>query len=158
MKDSVELRSTLDKGEGVFSMQPFECGDVVMIGVIQDVLAENHSHASQVGENEFVFHAGLITKVNHSCSPNCGIKVNKSGGHDFIAMTDINVGQEITFDYAMRNYDIDFFPDECMCGSHKCRKQVSGWKDLSIEKKKEYKRFSAPYLFELDVRNCLEAV
>ena len=46
----------------------------------------------------------LITKVNHSCEPNCGIRLNASGAHDFVARQPITAGQEITFDYAMRNY------------------------------------------------------
>jgi len=32
-------------------------------------------------------------------------------------MKDISVNEEITFDYAMRNYTIDHFPQQCMCGS-----------------------------------------
>ena len=55
-----------------------------MVGVIKEALNGNHSHASQIGENEYVLHAGLITKVNHSCDPNCGIRVNETGAHDFV--------------------------------------------------------------------------
>ena len=57
-----------------------------MVGVIEKVLDQNDFHASQVDENKHVRHAGLISKVNHSCNPNCGIKVNQDGGHDFVAM------------------------------------------------------------------------
>ena len=56
----------------------------------------------KIGLNTYVFHAGYISKVNHSCDPNCGIKVNETGAHDFVARKDIEVGEEITFDYAMR--------------------------------------------------------
>ncbi len=153
-----ELRETSEKGEGVFATKSFKVGDIVMIGVIEKMLNGNHSHASQIGENEYGLHAGLITKVNHSCGPNCGISVNATGAHDYVTIKDISVNEEITFDYAMRNYRIDYFPVKCMCGSIKCRGKVTGWQDLSNEKKKEYEGFVAPYLLELDEANYLQDV
>ena len=60
---------------------------------------------------------GLIAKVNHSCEPNCGIHLNASGAHDFVARQPITAGQEITFDYAMRNYTVEHFAAHCQCGS-----------------------------------------
>ena len=122
-----------------------------MIGSIQeDNVESNHSHASQVGERRFVLHAGLISKVNHSCLPNCGIKVNGGGGHDFVAMRTIAEGEEITFDYAMRNHRIEYFPDKCRCGSERCRGSITGWKDLPDSYKLDYEGFVAPYLLEMD--------
>ena len=81
MKTGCELRETSEKGEGIFATKSFKVGDIVMVGVIKEVLNGNHSHASQIGENKFVVHDGLITKVNHSCDPNCGIRVNETGGY-----------------------------------------------------------------------------
>ncbi len=158
MKDGFELRKSSGKGEGIFATQLFKVGDIVMVGVIKGVLNGNHSHASQIGDNKYVLHAGLMTKVNHSCDPNCGIRVNETGAHDFVAIKDIRVNKEITFDYAMRNYTIDYFPNKCMCGSKGCRGKITGWKDLPDEKKKEYKGFAAPYLLELDVKHSCENV
>ena len=109
MKTGFELRGTSEKGEGIFATKSFKVGDIVMVGVIKEALNRNHSHASQIGENEYVLHAGLISKVNHSCDPNCGIRVNETDAHDFVAMRNICVNEEITFDYAMRNYGVDYF-------------------------------------------------
>ncbi len=158
MKDGFELRKSSGMGEGIFATKVFKAGDIVMVGVIEKTLNGNHSHASQIGENEYVLHAGLITKVNHSCEPNCGIRVNETSAHDYIAIKKIEVNEEITFDYAMRNYIIDYFPKKCMCGSKICRGRITGWKDLSDEKKKEYKGFAVPYLFELEAKNSHEVV
>ncbi len=158
MNDGFELRKSFGKGEGIFATKSFKIGDIVMVGRIKEKLTENHSHASQVGEHEYVFHAGLITKTNHSCGPNCGVRANEAGAHDFVAMHDINVNEEITFDYAMRNYIVDYFPKECMCGSKQCRGRVTGWKDLADEKKKEYEGFVALYLLDLDIKNSCEKV
>jgi len=145
-----ELRETPEKGEGIFATKSFKLGDIVMVGVIEKKLDGNHSHASQVGKHKYVLHGGLITKVNHSCGPNCGISVNATGAHDYVAIKDISIDEEITFDYAMRNYKINYFPVKCMCGSINCRGEVTGWQGLSNEKKKEYEGIAAPYLLELD--------
>jgi hypothetical protein len=158
MEDRFELREISGKGIGVFATKSFKVGDIVMIGVIKEVLKGNNSHSSQIGGNEYVLHAGLISKVNHSCDPNCGIRVNETGAHDFVAMVEIGVNEEITFDYVMRNYTIDFFPKQCMCGSKKCRVRITGWKDLPDEKKKEYEGFVAPYLLDLDAKNSRDKV
>jgi len=153
MKDGFELRGTEGRGEGIFAMRSFKTREIVMVGIIEKELEGNHSHASQIGENKYVLHAGSISKVNHSCDPNCGISVNKTGAHDFIAMRDIEANDEITFDYAMRNYGVNYFPKQCMCGSKICRGKITGWKDLPDERKKIYEGFVAPYLLELDVKS-----
>ncbi len=158
MRDGFELRDSSGKGEGVFATKPFEVGDIVIVGVIKEVLNGNNSHASQIGANEYVLHAGLISKVNHSCAPNCGIRLNETGAHDFVAIKDISVNEEITSDYAMRNYLIDHFPKKCMCGSKRCRGRITGWKDLPDQEKKEYEGFVAPYLLELDAKHSCEKV
>ena len=145
-----ELKATPGRGEGVFSTKSFSIGEIVMVGVIEMELKANHSHASQVSALRHVQHGGLISKVNHSCSPSCGISVNASGAHDFIAFSSIEKGEEITFDYAMRNYSIKFFSNPCLCGESECRKSVNGWKGLSSTKKLEYNGFIAPYLLEMD--------
>ncbi len=153
-----ELRETSEKGEGIYATQTFKVGDTVMVGVIKEVLTRNHSHASQIDEHTHVLHDGLISKVNHCCEPNCGIHVNETGAHDFVAMRDIGINEEATFDYAMRNYSIDHFPKICMCGAKKCRGKITGWKDLPNEQKAAYKGFVAPYLLEIDEKKTLRSV
>jgi len=90
------------------------------------------------------------SKVNHSCGPNCGIRVNETGAHDFVAFRDIRAGEELTFDYAMRNYSVDHFPPRCMCGAPQCRGKITGYKSLPEETPKAYEGFVAPYLLEID--------
>jgi len=148
----IELRAVPMKGDGVFATRPFTSGDTVLVGHIEKRLSRNHSHASQIGEHEFVFHGGLISKFNHSCEPNCGIRLNASGGHDFIAMRDIKAEEEATFDYAMRNNKIDHFPARCTCGEKACRGSVTGWQDLPQIRKDQYAGFVAPYLIEMDAK------
>jgi hypothetical protein len=154
--DGYELQRTDAKGEGVFATRPFQVGETVMVGVIDRELDRNHSHASQVSEKRFVLHGGLITKVNHSCEPNCGVHLNASGAHDFVARLPITAGQEITFDYAMRNYSVEHFAIHCRCGSTRCRDRITGWRDLSAERKADYRGFVAPYLTDIDDQRATE--
>ncbi len=152
MENNYELRKSFEKGEGVFATRAFKAGEIVMRGIIKEILPENDSHATQIGKNTFVRYEGLIPKVNHSCDPNCGIHVNETKGHDFVAIHDISVDDEITFDYAMRNYTVDFFPYDCGCGSEKCRGRITGWKELPKEIREKYKGFVAPYLLEFNFK------
>lgn len=151
MNIGYELLESTGKGEGIFATKCFVRGDIVMIGIIEeDDIDKNHSHASQMGEFRYALHGGSISKVNHSCSPNCGVKLNATGAHDFVAMHAIEVGDEITFDYAMRNYVVEYFPFKCCCGTKNCRGSITGWKNLPESFKAKYAGFVAPYLIELD--------
>jgi hypothetical protein len=145
-----ELRTTKRKGDGVFATRPFQVGETVVVGTIARRLSSNTRNASQVSLNEFVLLGGLGSKVNHSCDPNCGVRVNESGAYDLIALRDFATAEEITFDYAMRNYSVEHFPIRCLCGSQICRGSITGWKDLPLARKEAYRGFVAPYLLELD--------
>ncbi|VFN07818.1 MAG: hypothetical protein BECKG1743E_GA0114224_113062 [Candidatus Kentron sp. G] len=67
-----------------------------------------------------------------------------------IARKAITAGEELTTDYAMRNYRIEHFPERCLCGASNCRGRITGWKDLPEKRKQEYAGFFVPYLLELD--------
>lgn len=154
MKTGYELQDCEETGQGIFATKRFHKDEVVMMGIIEHYdIDENHSHASQIGEYRYAMHAGNISKVNHSCNPNCGVQLNATGAHDFVAMTMIEVGDEITFDYAMRNYAIAYFPDRCCCGESNCRGSITGWQDLPESVKKKYAGYVAPYLLEIDRRS-----
>ena len=120
-----------------------------MSGKVLESDIENHSHASQVGVGKFILYSGLFPKVNHSCDPNCGIRVNSAGAHECVAFRDIGPEEELTYDYAMRNYTVDYFPSKCCCGASICRGSIKGWKNLPDERKGAYKGFVAPYLLEI---------
>ena len=141
----VELSTTAEKGDGIFATRPFMADETVMVGVVEKVLSGNSVHASQIGENTFVLFGGLISKMNHSCDPNCGIRLNETGGHDYIAVRAINANEELTLDYAMRNYTVEYCPP-CRCGTLNCRGRITGWKDLLPERKQAYAGYIAPYL------------
>lgn len=64
-------------------------------------------------------------------------------------MRDIPIGEEITFDYAMLDNEIDdSYNFECKCGSSECRGIITGqdWKNKTLQKK--YGKYFAAYLQE----------
>jgi SET domain-containing protein len=138
------------KGGGVRATREFQVGETVMIGELEGEVERNDSHATQISRTKWARHRGFGPLVNHSCDPNCGVAVNETGACDFIARALISTGEEITFDYAMRNYSIEHFPDGCLCGAVDCRGSVTGWKDLPDERKADYEGSVAPYLLEID--------
>lgn len=117
-EEGVTLRCTADgTGDGVLTTRSFVAGETVMVGCLVVALKENDSHATQVGPGRWARHGGLGPKVNHSCDPNCGVRLNDEQAFDVVARQQIDAGQELTFDYAMRNFTIDHFPSVCLCGA-----------------------------------------
>lgn len=78
--------------------------------------------------------------INHSCSPNVGM----CGDREFVAMREIEVGEELTIDYAMID-DSDYVMD-CMCGSINCRKKITGRDWILHELHYKYKGYYSDYL------------
>ncbi|MES1194059.1 MAG: SET domain-containing protein-lysine N-methyltransferase [Solirubrobacterales bacterium] len=134
----------------MLATRDFAAGDTVMVGFLVGPLTGNDSHATQVGPARWARHGGLGPMVNHSCEPNCGVRLNAGKAFDFVARWPIAAGQELTFDYAMRNFTIDHFPTVCLCGAEWCRISVTGWKDLPAARKADYGELVAPYLREMD--------
>lgn len=63
--------------------------------------------------------------VNHSCNPNAGWK----GQIFLMAMSDIQPGEEITYDYAMVMHSnpqsASYWTMRCLCGSILCRRDIA---------------------------------
>jgi len=78
--------------------------------------------------------------INHSCKPNTGF----SNQVALVAIEDIEVGKEITFDYAFTESFMESF--DCNCGEDVCRRKVTqdDWQRRDIRDK--YLEFFSPYL------------
>jgi hypothetical protein len=76
--------------------------------------------------------------MNHSCDANCFCPATGKDGdrllYDAFAIKDIEVGDEITADYATFDYECDGHEIEvCGCISANCRGSMRGFKNLSLE-------------------------
>ena len=60
--------------------------------------------------------------MNHSCDPNIWM----SDAFTLSARRRIEPGEELTADYALWLYDVDWVLDPCRCGSPLCRGRVTG--------------------------------
>ena len=79
--------------------------------------------------------------VNHSCCPNAGL----SGQIALVAMREIRIGEEVTYDYAMSDgSSYDEF--KCGCGSENCRISISGYDWQNPELWVRYEGHFSPYL------------
>ena len=79
--------------------------------------------------------------INHSCEPNCGMR----NATTIVAMRDIAVGEELTFDYAMSDAS-DYDEFDCNCRTSLCRGRVRA-DDWQLETlRHRYKGFFSPYI------------
>jgi len=82
----------------------------------------------------------VVIYINHSCEPNIGM----DGQINYVAMRDIEAGEELCLDYAMAmttDYKL-----ECNCGEENCRGIITGndWKSIDLQQK--YKNYFAWFI------------
>jgi len=95
----------------------------------RDALPEDvRKLAFQYNDKFVVVHDGSQF-MNHSCSPNTWWTAD----NELSALKDISIGEEITYDYSTADIGDWIAPWECHCGSHDCRKTISG-KDILNKK------------------------
>lgn len=142
------------EGRGLFAKEPIPRGEIVAIkgGYIFDTatlkeiegrlgpaeipVADGfHIGPVEAGERE-----GAMLFTNHSCDPNIGVQ----GQIVFVAMRDIEAGEELTHDWATT--DDDTYRMECRCGADGCRGTVTGqdWRRKDLQEK--YRGFFSWYL------------
>jgi uncharacterized protein len=149
----VTLRPLSAKGRTVTCTSKIERGEVVAILGGQLI---SLSHALTMSEDDkaqciqieddHVLWIAQYTQstadwINHSCSPNLGL----SGQVTLVAMRDIEVGEEVCYDYAMSDgSSIDEF--ECLCGGAACRGKISGqdWQRPDLQHR--YAGYFSPYI------------
>ncbi|RYD18580.1 MAG: SET domain-containing protein [Verrucomicrobiaceae bacterium] len=155
-----EVRGSEIHGRGVYATTfiPKETKVIEYVGELIDKTTSEkrgvsqHEHARQTGDAA-VYIFTLSRKydldgnvpwntarlINHSCAPNCEAWMD--GRKIFIhSLTDINPGDELTFDYG---FDVDCYEDHpCRCGKKECIGYIvsrSQWDDLAkrLETKKK---------------------
>ena len=79
--------------------------------------------------------------LNHSCEANVGV----CGEIRFVALKNIQIGEELTIDYAMAEANNTFRLD-CNCGKKTCRKLITGkdWQNKSLQQK--YKGYFSRFI------------
>jgi hypothetical protein len=75
--------------------------------------------------------------INHSCDPNTAVYIDKHRRAVLRALRDINIGEEIAYDYSPLMHNEDWTM-KCKCGSADCRGIIREFKFLPVKKKQEY--------------------
>jgi SET domain-containing protein len=140
------------RGHGSFAIEPISAGEVVAAfgGWVVDrqqlvrASADRQARSIQIEDDLYLMSGDEPEPgdmVNHSCDPTCGL----AGQIVVVALRDVRVGEELTFDYAM----CDGYPEvlfRCECGSQRCRGEVTGddWRRPDLQQR--YRRHFSPYL------------
>jgi hypothetical protein len=154
LSEKVTIKESERHCKGIFAIQPIKANEIAFIKGGHILKREQLYSSGTINsyypiDDRYFLGAmceddedGTKLYINHSCNPNCGIR----GEITFVAIRDIDSGEELTIDYAfVDNEDYSF---HCNCGSSCCRTTVTGfdWKHKEIQDK--YFDYFAAYLKE----------
>jgi len=138
-------------GLGVYATRPIETGGLIMVANPRPSPAGRTQHSIQIDHDLHAIFGKPTELLNHSCDPNCGLLLRREGGSvEVRAMRPIAKGEELTWDYASFEDDIQHMPGPCLCGSWRCRGKITGYPDLPADRREAYGIYVAEYLREAD--------
>lgn len=149
MARGVIIKGAGKKGRGVFALRDFKRGELI-VPIEGRLMGERTEHSIQVSPASHIDPKPPARFANHSCSPNSGICMKK-GKPWLCAMRNIGKGEEITWDYAMSEYEFNYFMP-CHCGNKNCRKLIGPYLFLDKKTIRRYKNFIMPYLKKMPVK------
>ncbi len=134
----VEVRETPNRGRAIFAKEAIKAGEMVFIksghiihkSIAAEVDRTIGDFSMQITDEYFLGPLStdeveqFVVYFNHSCNPNVGPR----GQIEFLALRDIDPGEELCTDYAMTVDTSNRSPYTltCNCGSHLCRKKITG--------------------------------
>lgn len=113
--------------------------------------ANRHENWFGVGKNKWIEPDHPFMFINHSCAPNLGV----SNERDFVALREIEAGEELTFDYAITEDEQDWSM-ECQCGVPSCRRRIGSIHTLPHEAFQRYLPYVGGYFQRLYLRSRLD--
>lgn len=125
--EDVRVVTSEHKGRAVVALRRFRLAELVVIGRAISVLPERTTHSFQ---KDWDTHVELDTParfMNHSCQPNTGVVDNSQGGYDFVALQEIQPGDELTWDYETTEY-VSIAVSCCLCAAENCRTRIRGYR------------------------------
>ena len=137
-------------GRGIHASRPIAAGETIL-RAWGPILAKRSRHTMQVDATTHVLPDGVIVHTNHSCEPNCVVRI-RAGEREIVleALRALATGEELTVDYDTFEYEVEHLGGPCRCGAAKCRGRVTGYKHLSAEVKARCSAMVADYLRAMD--------
>jgi uncharacterized protein len=128
------------KGRGIFAARRFTPGETVISSrAIAEVDGPTRMSVA-LGWDRHVEMDEPATLLNHDCEPNLGVRENALSAYDFVALREISAGEELTFDYAMTEYELAT-PLSCRCGGVQCAGTIRPWR----ERDQAWRELAAPH-------------
>jgi len=105
----------------------------------RDTMKHDLNRVIQIGTDAFLGPSGdLDDYINHSCNPNCGVKI--VGRRTILfSLYVIPADTELTFDYSTTSTDTpEQWSMDCKCSDFNCRKTITGFHHLDDKTKQDY--------------------
>ena len=150
-----QMRQTPGKGSGSFAIEKIAKGElvasfggfVVEQQDLKDYSTDRVARSLQLDQGNYLLSGSVPESgdmINHSCEPNCGA----FGTSSVIAMIDIEIGEELTFDYSMTDSS-QYDEFKCFCGEESCRGKITSkdWQDPFLQSK--YNNYFSSFIIKL---------
>lgn len=128
---SIIAKNKSISGRGLFTTKNIKAGEVIWKldsnekqlskQGLDNLPKDEQNLAFQYFDKFIVVHDGSQF-MNHSCNPNTWWTDND----ELSASRDINIGEEITYDYSTADIGDWIASWNCHCGSQNCRKKITG--------------------------------
>lgn len=133
LSEKVEIRNSPTHGRGLFAVERITKNEPVLVWGGEYVNSEKAKKAENEGKLVMQWDEDLYSIedrgddrgyfLNHSCNPN----VWMNDVYTLIAKRDIEIGEEVTADYALWEANENKVSKwKCQCGSKECRLRVTG--------------------------------
>lgn len=156
LSPKTEVRGSPIHGRGLFAAAPFAKGEVVAVKgghivngeQLREITPKLGPVEIQIGDDLFIAplteeeREASMLYSNHSCDANIGVR----GEITFVALRNIDAGEELTHDWCMTDDDDSSTP--CRCGAENCRRTVTGKDWQRPELQKRYAGYFSAYLAE----------
>ncbi len=143
------VRESPQHGKGVFASGPIRKGEPIIVfgGPVLHRSQVNFSdYHLQIGEALYLGSSGDADDfINHSCAPNAGF----CDGLTLVAVRDIAIDEEVTWDYSTAIDEEDFGGFPCACGASTCRGMVRSFRHLAPDMQLRLQPWLLPYLRDL---------
>lgn len=95
------------------------------------------NNAFRFGPETYLMPKGIGEYLNHSCRPNAGLQKRRWRLY-LVAITQIQKGDEITFDYSTQIGRDDIWRMKCNCGKTGCRRTIKSFPSIPKRRLEKY--------------------
>jgi uncharacterized protein len=128
--------STRGYGRSYFAKKDFQPGEEIMRGYGRLVDHQTSHKSVQIDfKKHYVPEKWTGAYWNHSCDPNAFMRTRNDGFPSLYARRQIRTGDEITYNYAMSEFQWSTNADEneivCRCGARYCKRKIRAFSQLT---------------------------